>query len=215
MSQELEWALVIIGTHDGTDAFWKNAAGEELHFADLVKQELDKPLDKAACGGTHRLFGLSWVYHLQLRHGGPTEGVWQVLAERMAEYQRRARELQNPDGSFSTEFFRGRGHAADPQLRMNSTGHIFEWLALSLSDDELQEPWVRDAANALALMFLDIQDKPMEGGTMYHAVHGLLIYSSRLYGAEKLGPLAPPVVLPPRHLGVSGKPSVPAARGTP
>jgi hypothetical protein len=81
---------------------------------------------------------------------------------------------------------------------MNTTGHIFEWLSLALSDDELKAPWVRDAANALALMFLDIQDKPMEGGTMYHAVHGLLIYSSRVYGAAKLGPLAPPVVLLPR-----------------
>jgi hypothetical protein len=199
--QELEWALVIIGTHYGADAHWQNAAGEKLHFTDLVKQELDKPLDKAACGGTHRLFGLSWVYHLHLRHGGQTEGVWQVLAEQTTAYQRRARELQNPDGSFSTEFFRGRGQAPDPQLRMNTTGHIFEWLALSLTDDALHEPWVRDAANALALMFLDMQDQPMEGGTMYHAIHGLLIYSSRLYGAAKLGPLAPPVVLPPPRAG--------------
>jgi hypothetical protein len=196
--QEMEWSLVIIGTHYGTDARWQNAAGEDLHFEDLVQHELDKPVDKAACGGTHLLFGLCWVYHLHLRHGGKTEGVWKVLADRVAEYKRKARELQNPDGSFSTDFFRGRANVPDPQLRMNTTGHIFEWLSLALSDDELKAPWVRDAANALALMFLDIQDKPMEGGTMYHAVHGLLIYSSRVYGAAKLGPLAPPVVLLPR-----------------
>ena len=41
-------------------------------------------------------------------------------------------------------------------------------------------------------MFLDIQNAPMEGGTLYHAVHGLLLYYARVYGPEKLGPLAPP-----------------------
>jgi hypothetical protein len=199
--QELEWALVIIGTHYGTDIRWKNAAGEELRFEDLVQSELDKEVDKAACGGTHRLFGLTWVYHLHLRDGGKTEGVWKAVADRLADYKRKAHELQNPDGSFSTEFFRGRGNASDSQLRMNTTGHIFEWLALALTDDELQERWVRDAASALAMMFLDIQDKPMEGGTMYHAVHGLLLYSARVYGADKLGASAPHLVLTPAKQG--------------
>src|SRR5262249_22200940 len=35
--QELEWAIVIIGTHYGTDIAWTNGAGEELRFEDLVR----------------------------------------------------------------------------------------------------------------------------------------------------------------------------------
>jgi hypothetical protein len=195
--QELEWAILIIGQHFGTDISWKNNAGEYVDFKDLLRQELDKPLTTAACGGTHRLFGLSWCYYLHLRRGGKADGIWKEVAERLADCKRTARRLQNPDGSFSTDFFKGRGNARDMQLRINTTGHIFEWLALALTDAELQEPWVQEAANALAMMFLEIQSQPMEGGSLYHAAHGLIIYHSRVWGAEKLGPLAPPVPLPP------------------
>jgi hypothetical protein len=197
VTQELEWSILIIGQHFGTDITWKNASGENVRFEDLIRKELDKPIDTAACGGTHRLFGLAWVYHLHLQHGGKTTGIWKDVAEHQTRYRVRAQELQNKDGSFSTDFFRAKGHAQDMQLRLNTTGHIFEWLSLTLSDEELQEPWMREAADALTLMFLEIQQSPMEGGTLYHAAHGLLIYYSRMYGPDKLGPLAPHVPLKP------------------
>jgi hypothetical protein len=196
-TQELEWALLIIGQHYGTDVTWTNALGEQLRFEDLLRKELDKPLEDAACGGTHRLFGLTWVYHLHLRKGGKTTGIWKEIADRTEECKKKARELQNPGGAFSTDCFRGRGNSSDMKLRINTTGHIFEWLSLALTDEELNEPWMRDAANALAMMFLDIEGQTMEGGPLYHAVHGLLIYYSRVYGPEKLGPMAPPVPLLP------------------
>ena len=195
--QELEWAIIIIGHHFGTDITWTNAEGEELRFEDLLRKELDKPLGTAACGGTHRLFGLDWVYHLHLNRGGQTVGIWKEIADRTAEYKHLARQYQNADGSFSTDFFAGRAQVADMQRRINTTGHIFEWLALAESDEELNEPWMQDAANALALMFLDISNSPMEGGTLFHAAHGLLIYYSRVYGSEKLGPLMPHLPLLP------------------
>jgi hypothetical protein len=195
--QELSWAIVILGQFFGTEGGWINAAGEAVRFEDVVRYEMKASVNDAPCGGTHRLFGLSWVYHLHLRRGGRKEGLWQEVAEHTARYQRLARELQNRDGSFSTNFFRGPGNATDRQLRLNTTGHIFEWLALSLSDQELQEQWVRDAANTLALMFLEIQGAPMEGGTLYHAVHGLIIYYGRVHGTAWLGPQAPHVPLPP------------------
>ena len=75
----------------------------------------------------------------------------------------------------------------DPEHRMNATGHIFEWLSLAMSDEELKEPWMQDAASSLATMFFDIQSKPMKGGTLYHATHGLLLYYARVYGGDKLG----------------------------
>jgi hypothetical protein len=198
-NQELEWALVIIGTHYGTDAQWTNAYGEKLRFEDLVRAELDKDCDKAACGGTHLLFGLTWVYHLHLQHGGETTGAWKDVADRIAMYKRKAREVQNPDGTFSTEFFGKRAEVPDVNRRINTTGHILEWLSLAMTDDELKEPWVQGAANALAMQFLDNERTPLEGGGMYHAVHGMLIYTSRVYGADKLPDpsLKPHVPLPP------------------
>ncbi len=189
--QELEWALVVIGTQFGTDCRWTNSAGEELRFEDLVRAELDKDMDKSACGGTHLLFGLTWAYHLHLRHGGQATGIWKEVADRIALYVQRARAQQNADGSFSTAYFRERAEERQGDLRIGTTGHILEWLALALSDDDLKQPWVQSAASALAMMFLENQSKGIDGGSMYHAVHGLILYSSRVYGKEQLGESAP------------------------
>jgi hypothetical protein len=197
--QELEWAIVIIGTRYGTDIAWTNEAGEKLRFEDLMRAELDKDVDKAACGGTHLLFGLTWAYHLHMLHGGKLVGVWKDVADRIAFYKQRVREQQNADGSFSTAYFRERANDPDVAAHISTTGHIFEWLALALTDEELKEPWVQSAASALAITFLENQTKGIDGGAMYHAVHGLLIYSARVYGSDKLGPLAPHVP-PPPHL---------------
>jgi hypothetical protein len=205
-NQELSWAVLVIGQHYGTDAAWTNAFGESVRLEDLVRYELDAPMDDSggprglpplACGGTHRLFGLSWVYHLHLAKGGRTEGIWQDVANRTEQYKRMARRWQNPDGAFSTNYFRGPGNAPDSQQRLNTTGHILEWLALALSDLELQEPWMQNAANALALMFLDHQNEALDGGSLYHAIHGLLLYYARVYDANKLGPYQPVAPLLP------------------
>lgn len=193
---ELEWSLVIIGTTFGTDSKWTNALGEEVHFEDLVRAECDKPLSAGACGATHRLFGLTWVYHLHLQKGGKTEGVWKDVAAKLDSARQQARQFQNRDGSFSTNFFNGPGNVPDMERRLNTSGHIFEWLMLTLTDDELKQPWVQDAANSLTMMFLEIERRSMEGGTLYHAIHGLLMYYARVYGPEKLGPFAPHIMRP-------------------
>jgi hypothetical protein len=195
--QELSWALVILGEYLGTDISWTNANGEKLHYGDLVRYELDASVEKAPCGGTHRLFGLTWAYYLHLRAGGSKDGVWEEIPVKTAKYRDLARQYQNPDGSFSTDFFRGPGNASDKQLRINTTGHILEWLALALTESELNEQWVQDGANALALMILDLQDAPIEGGSLYHAVHGLLLYYARVYDGHALGANEPHIPLPP------------------
>ena len=43
----------------------------------MVRYELNQPIEEnAACGGTHRLFGLTWAYFRHLERGGKTVGVW-------------------------------------------------------------------------------------------------------------------------------------------
>ncbi len=196
--QELGWTIIMVAQYLGTDVEWTNAFGERLHFEDMVRYELNQPMDTAACGGTHRLFGLSWVYHLHLRKGGLTTGIWRDVADFLDQHKETAKRYQNPDGSFSTSFFRSRGDNRDMQLRLNTTGHTLEWLALALTDEELKKPWVKNAVNALALMILEIRDSGMEGGTLYHAVHGLLMYYARVYDRKTLGANDPVMVLPPK-----------------
>jgi hypothetical protein len=202
--QELSWAILILAQYVGTDTQWTNANGEKLRFEDLLRYELDQPIESAACGGTHRLFGLSWAYHLHLRRGGKTEGVWKDVADKAARYQALARKFQNPDGSFSTNYLSGPGNARDIQARIGSTGHVLEWLALSLPESELTAEWMQRAAGALAVMILDSQGSPVEGGALYHATHGLHIYHDRVFGSAEPGHARPLIPLPPERLLAPG-----------
>lgn len=196
-NQELSWAIVVIGQYLGTEISWTNHLGEKLHFEDLVRYELDASVENAACGGTHRLFGLTWVYHLHLQKGGATTGVWREVAEKTTKYRDLAKKYQNRDGSFSTNHFREPGNSPDRGQRISTTGHILEWLALALPEEELKEQWMQDAANALALLILESQGAPLEGGSLYHATHGLLIYYARVYDRQALGANNPFTPLPP------------------
>jgi hypothetical protein len=192
---ELSWTVLVIGQYDGPDAEWTNKDGERLRLKDLLRYELGEPMRTAACGGTHRLFDLSWVYHLHLKRGGKVEGVWKEVADNAARYQALARKYQHPDGSFSTDFFNGPGDVPDPQRRLNTSGHILEWLSLALTDAQLRQPWVEEAANRVAMMILEANE--MEGATLYHAVHGLIIYHARAFDRAELGRDLPMLPLPP------------------
>lgn len=195
-NQELSWSIIIVAQYKGLDATWTNPFHEKLHYEDIVRYEAKAPVENAACGGTHRLFGLTWAYHLHLMKGGKGDGVWAEVPKLTAKYRDLGRKYQNSDGSFSTSFFRGPGHDADKDRRINTTGHIVEWLALALSDEELRAGWMQEAVNALCLQILDLQGAAIDGGSMYHAVHGLLIYYARAFDrsivpAEMLVPLPP------------------------
>jgi hypothetical protein len=194
--QELSWALLSLAQYLGPEATWTNASGERLCIEGILRYELAAPIDRAPCGGTHRLFALTWVYYLHLRDGGRNDGVWKHVSDKLLAYQRLARKYQNPDGLFSTNFFNGPGEASDVQLRVNTTGHTLEWLALSLSDSELQEPWVQQAVSALALLMIESEAIPMESGSLYHAAHGLRIYQARAFGPQR------PEIFPFGHLRI-------------
>jgi hypothetical protein len=191
-TQELSWAILIIGQYFGTDLRWTNTAGDQLKFEDVVRYELDQPIETAACGGTHRLFGLTWAYHLYRAKGGAKTGVWKDVADKIDRYKAQAHKFQNPDGAFSSNYVSKPGETKDSQIRIGSTGHVLEWLSLAMTDQELTQPWMQEAANALALMILRHRSDPIDGGALYHAVHGLHIYRSRVFRTPTPHLLVPP-----------------------
>lgn len=191
-AQELSWAVVIVAQYFKTDHKWTNSFGETITCEDIARYELDASIDEAACGGTHRLFGLTWAYHLHLNNGGMKEGVWSDIDKKIAEYKRIAKKHQNPDGSLSTEYFRGPGRDPNIEARISTTGHMVEWLALAMTDAELRAPWMQSAVSALSKQILDMGNDSIDGGALYHAAHGLHIYHSRIFGQpEPFLPLRP------------------------
>src|SRR5262245_62067613 len=197
--QELSCAIIFVGEYfaDGSlfkrnDAGeieylpWTNMYGEKLTYEDAVRYELNEPVSQdAACGGTHRLFGLTWAYHMHLARGGKTTGVWKDLADKIALFKGLAKKYQNDDGSFSIKYFDGRGEPGkEVGEQIASTGHILEWLALAMTDAELKEDWVQRAVRAQCRMVFDMGGAPAEGGALYHATHGLNLYYARVYGGK-------------------------------
>jgi hypothetical protein len=184
-NQELSWAILIIAEHFGTDHAWTNERGEKLRFEDIVRYELDQPIDSAACGGTHRLFGLTWALHRHREKGGKLEGVWKDVAAKLEDHKQNAKKNRNGDGCFSTDYFKGPGDMKENQLRISTTGHILEWLSLAMTDAELKQGWVEDAVNALAKTIWESRREGIEGGALYHAAHGLNLYRDRVFGDPK------------------------------
>jgi hypothetical protein len=179
--QELSWTILVLGQYYGTDIEWTNSAGEKLKYEDLLRYELNQPLDIAPCGGTHGLFDLTWVYFLHRARGGQKVGIWKDVADKLDYYKALAHKYQNPDGAFSMYYIIKPGTTDSSELRIASTGHVLEWLSLMLPARELRAPWMQDAANALALMILRHQNEPIDSGALYHAVHGLRIYRARVF----------------------------------
>lgn len=206
-NQELSWAIVLISSYKGLDLSWTNMYGEKLTLEDMIRYELEASVDQAPCGGTHRLFGLAWVYNMHVRNGGKVDGLWKDIAEHTAKYRDLAKKYQNADGSFSTNWFRTTGEASDKNARISTSGHTLEWLSLALSDAEIKQPWVENAASAVAVHILDLQDQPIDGGALYHAVHGLQMYYARVYGRS-------PVISPGLHMMLPAPSSTIAKKAT-
>jgi len=185
--QELGWAVMMIAEFFGIDTPpWTNMFGEKVTLEELLRAELKINMPKAACGGTHSLFGLTWVLHRHLQNGGKIEGVWVDIDKHIEHYKVMAKKFRHPDGSFSTQYVNGEEDVKDSDRRINTTGHTLEWLAMALSDEELREPWVQDAVMALCKMILDKAHTDIDTGSLYHATHGLHIYHDRVYGTPNL-----------------------------
>ena len=182
VGQELSWSIVVVATYVGTDAEWTNRFGEKLKFNDLLLSEYKVDTNQQACGGTHHLFGLTWCYFTHLRNGGNVEeGIWKDIKTKLDQHVEIAKKTQNPDGSFSSNYFRAPGYTPDLESRLGSSGHILEWLATHVPDEQLTEPWLQEAAMAVSLMILDSKAMPIESGALYHATHGLSTYHHRVY----------------------------------
>lgn len=178
---ELTFKLIALQHYADLNDKWVNDQGVEWDFSRLISEELAQPIRGAACGGTHRLSGLSLVVKARLRRGEPLDGEYQKASDFVKKYQQYAFRLQNRDGSLSTSWFRGTGDEDDINRRIKTTGHILEWLCYSLNDDQLREPQTVRAVTYLANLMYSKYDNEWEVGPRSHATHALLLYDQRVF----------------------------------
>ncbi len=178
---ELTFKLIGLGHYLASDSTWLNDQGETWSIPRLIEEERNQQIRGAACGGTHRLAGLSLAYRRREARGEPIDGEYLKAAKFVSEYQTMAFKLQNKDGSLSTEWFRGRGAEEDIERRLRTTGHLLEWLAYSLPDEQMtSRPMVR-ATSYLTNLLATYSNQDWHKGSIAHALHALVIYDKRVF----------------------------------
>ncbi len=178
--EEITWVLWALINYVKVDAQWVNQWGQAWNIESLVQMQVRARVEGGPCGGNHGLFVLVRARDKYLAGGRPLRGVWLEADQKIQRYIQIARSLQNPDGSFSSEFYEQRGFTRDTNERFNTTGHTFEFLSIALPEAQLNEPWVRSAAMVLANELYQQRRGQPSCGPMYHSLNALMNYRNRL-----------------------------------
>lgn len=179
---EFSWTLMALTAYYPTDYTWKAGDGSEWNIAKLVDIELGHNLDASACGGTHRMTGLTMAFNRHVAAGKPVTGAWKKLADRIQECIEKAQQYQNSDGSLSSNYFARPGKSADLAVCMGSAGHVLEFLCTAMDKEELQQPWVQRATLDMCKTFRKTKPVDVECGALFHAAHGLVLYREKVFG---------------------------------
>ena len=184
---ELTFKLIGLAHYLDSNVTWRSETGETWNVHRLVREELAQPIRGVACGGTHRLAGLSLAVRKRSKRGRPLNGAYGRARQFIRQYHNYAFALQNSDGSFSTEWFRGPGAKQDPDRRLQTTGHILEWLLMSLPAESLTRPQTVKAVKYLTRHMLRGRRRDWEIGPLGHAIHALAIYDERVFQKMEFG----------------------------
>jgi hypothetical protein len=183
---EASWTLMGLSTYLPLDTEWEASNGETWDIEKLVALEAEYEPTQSPCGGTHRLIGMTIALNQhRAEHEGNLDGGWGAADDRIQDAIKKAKEQQNPDGTFSAEFFRRASSTADVALKINTTGHTLEFLCYAVSPDGIRSPdydWMARAALRLAELLEQTKELPLECGSLYHAAHGLQLYRLQRFG---------------------------------
>lgn len=183
-ASELTFKLIALSHYLKSDEKWTASDGQQWDIPRLIKEELAQPINGAACGGTHRMTGFSYAVRKREQRGEPIVGQWLRAKKFVDDFHEYTFKLQNPDASFSTEWFVTRADYGDSGRRLQTTGHITEWLAFSLSKEQLVEPRMVKSVNYLTNLLLENRNEKWSIGPLGHGLHALAIYDERVFGGK-------------------------------
>ncbi|WP_182865296.1 hypothetical protein [Stieleria mannarensis] len=181
--EELTFTLIGLSHYLDTDSRWVAADGTRWDFERLIEEELKQPIVGSACGGTHRLMGYSHALRKRRAEGKPITGQWkraEIFTEDFIDY---AYSLQNRDGSMSTNWLEGRADNGNVDRKIQTTGHIVEWLLTVTPDDQLQDRRLVAAVAFLVRSMGSDLDHDWSIGPKGHALRSLAMYHQRVYRA--------------------------------
>jgi hypothetical protein len=193
--KESSWTIIALSKHlKPIDQKWIATDGEEWSIERLVSMEAGSPYDEegghelifmGACGGTHRLIGLSIALNNYLAAHPNVElsGGWLAAQKQIEWAVTQARENQNHrTGAFSIAFFFRPANSANLDEHLAATGHILEFLSFALPKERLEEAWIQNAVVYLCGLLERTKHLDLECGALYHAAHGLVLYREKVFG---------------------------------
>ncbi|MEM6473295.1 MAG: hypothetical protein AAF802_27290, partial [Planctomycetota bacterium] len=180
---ELTFTLIGLSHYLDTDSSWLASDGSRWDFERLIEEELKQPIVGAACGGTHRLMGYAHALRKRRAEGKPITGQWKRAEVYTNDFINYAYSLQNRDGSMSTDWFEGRAEKRDIDRKIQTTGHIVEWLLTVTPDDQLQNRRLQAAISFLTRTLGSELDRDWSIGPKGHALRSLSMYHQRVFRA--------------------------------
>ncbi len=180
--REYSWTLMALTTYHPIDYSWTAGDGKNWSIAQLLEIEVNHNLEGSACGGTHRLCGIVMAWQRHKDQQRTLDGAWKAADEKIRQCVALAREFQNADGSFSTNFFTSPGTSHEIKTSLHATGHTFEFVVMASDEEQIQAAWLRRAAVNLCEVLGATSDVSLECGALYHAIRGLTLYRERLFG---------------------------------
>lgn len=180
--EEASWALMAYARYLPVDARWSARDGGAWTLERVIEMEASEDIAASACGGTHRLTGIAMMLNAYLAEGGELKGGWQKAYDVVQQHVQMARDFQQPDGSFSSNYFVRPGSTSSIDQWISTTGHTFEFLSYALTDEQLREPWMVRACVKLCKLLEQTRKVSVECGGLYHTAGGLIHYRQRLFG---------------------------------
>jgi hypothetical protein len=120
--------------------------------------------------------------------------------------------LQNRDGSMSSNWFEGRGDENDIERKIQTTGHIVEWLLTVTPDDQLQNPKLTASVNFLLNAMHRNRNKDWSIGPKGHTLRALAMYYERLYRGGSGWQATQAASYP--HVSAQSRPAMPSHHST-
>lgn len=184
--REYSWTLIGLTAYRPTTHEWTASDGQTWSIARLLEIELEQDINTSACGGSHRLIGITMALnHHEIDEKNKATGVWEEARRKVRKAIDTAREYQNPDGSLSAEYFARPSSSRDAAVDLGATGHTLEFLTLALTREELDEEWVKRAVAHMCRLLRKTENVDLECGALYHAIHGLVLYRQRVFGPRE------------------------------
>ncbi len=178
---ELTFLLIGLSHYLHPDAMWRNKDNEVWSIPRLIHEEIGKPIKGAACGGTHRLMGLSYAVRKRQQHHLPLTTEYLRAQAYVNEYINYTLRMQNPDGSLSTEWFTGHGSRDDLDRRLQTTGHMLEWLVFSVPEERLADPQIVKSVDYVSRLLLQHQQHEWKIGHVGHGLRSISLYNRRMF----------------------------------